>query len=242
MALAKTRKGAVETLFSGHEPDGAKENSGRHRHVFLAGADINCDGYLDELIVAAPLGLRPLSSAGTSRNSRVRPHSHVARNRACRSSWGHQAWLADYPRLGGALFGPSRAWESSTPYSPTRHARRGDSLTDAIVRDVIAECVRRGLPRPEVEILESGAGMNGGAGLEARLRLRFALAVDGPILLGRDSHAGGALFIAMPMSGISTVHKTPDQAASSSLRLTRQNHSPVLREKSPSGSRSSCPP
>jgi CRISPR-associated protein Csb2 len=54
MALAKTRDGAVETLFSGHEPDGAKANSGQHRHVFLAGTDRNRDGYLDELIVAAP--------------------------------------------------------------------------------------------------------------------------------------------------------------------------------------------
>jgi CRISPR-associated protein Csb2 len=55
MSLAQTRDGAVETLFSGHEPDGAKANSGGHRHVFLAVADRNRDGYLDELIVAAPL-------------------------------------------------------------------------------------------------------------------------------------------------------------------------------------------
>jgi CRISPR-associated protein Csb2 len=64
------------------------------------------------------------------------------------------------------------------------------------VRDVIAECERRSLPRPEVEILESDAGPNGGD-LEARLQLRFAIAIQGPILLGRDSHAGGGLFMAI---------------------------------------------
>ena len=61
------------------------------------------------------------------------------------------------------------------------------------MRDVIAECERRGLPRPEVELLELNAGPNGG-GLAARVRLRFAVAIEGPIMLGRDSHKGGGLF------------------------------------------------
>jgi CRISPR-associated protein Csb2 len=32
--------------------------------------------------------------------------------------------------------------------------------------------------------------------LAAHVRLRFAVAVKGPIMLGRDSHIGGGLFIA----------------------------------------------
>ena len=91
------------------------------------------------------------------------------------------------------LFGPARAWESRTTYIPTRHAGRGKDLNAAVERDLVAECERRGLFRPEVELLELDAGPNGGD-LAARVRLRFAVAVQGPIMLGRDSHKGGGLF------------------------------------------------
>jgi CRISPR-associated protein Csb2 len=65
-----------------------------------------------------------------------------------------------------------------------------------LARDLSAECVRRGLPAPAaVEILECKGVANGG-GLKARARLRFATAVHGPLLLGRDSHRGGGLFAA----------------------------------------------
>ena len=75
--------------------------------------------------------------------------------------------------------------------SPDAPRRTGAKTPDAaVVRDVIAECERRGLPNPEVELLELNAGPNGG-GLAARMRLRFTVAVAGPIMLGRDSHKGG---------------------------------------------------
>ena len=66
----------------------------------------------------------------------------------------------------------------------------------ALKLDIIVECERRGLPRPEVEILDLAAGPKGGT-LQASVRLRFAVAVRGPLLLGRDSHAGGGLFAAV---------------------------------------------
>ena len=61
------------------------------------------------------------------------------------------------------------------------------------MHDLSTECVRRGLPRPEVKLLASSAVPDGG-GLVARAQLRFATAVQGPLLLGRDSHQGGGLF------------------------------------------------
>ena len=97
---------------------------------------------------------------------------------------------------GEPLFGPARTWETRTLYRPTRHAGRGKDPATAVVRDVIAECKRRGLPRPEAELLEFNSGPNGG-GLAARVHLRFAVAVEGPIMLGRDSHMGGGLFAAV---------------------------------------------
>jgi CRISPR-associated protein Csb2 len=95
-----------------------------------------------------------------------------------------------------ALSGPARQWESRTLYIATRHAGRRKDPAAALVRDVTAECARRGLPVPEaVDILECRGLANGG-GVAARARLRFATAIRGPLLLGRDSHRGGGLFAA----------------------------------------------
>jgi CRISPR-associated protein Csb2 len=62
-----------------------------------------------------------------------------------------------------------------------------------VAEDLVAECGRRGLPRPEIELLGLTAGPNGGD-IAADVRLRFSVVVQGPILLGRDSHFGGGLF------------------------------------------------
>jgi CRISPR-associated protein Csb2 len=90
--------------------------------------------------------------------------------------------------------GAARDWESHTAYRPTRHAGRGKEPAAALLRDVFAECERRGLPRPQAELLHLDMGPKGG--IAGRLRLRFAIPVAGPILLGRDSHKGGGLFLA----------------------------------------------
>jgi hypothetical protein len=47
--------------------------------------------------------------------------------------------------------------------------------------------------QPRVEVLGDGVGATG-EGLAARLRLHVAVAVDGPLLLGRTSHKGGGRF------------------------------------------------
>jgi CRISPR-associated protein Csb2 len=92
------------------------------------------------------------------------------------------------------LVGPAQVWESHTDYRSTRRARRQARTAELLQRDVVAECQRRGFPTPEVHILECEAGSGGYA--SGRLRLRFAVAVSGPIILGGDSHQGGGLFLA----------------------------------------------
>jgi CRISPR-associated protein Csb2 len=57
----------------------------------------------------------------------------------------------------------------------------------------VAECARRSLPHPEVEVLEYSP-TPGGGNLRVRARLRFANSVLGPVLLGQESHRGGGLF------------------------------------------------
>src|SRR5262249_27070956 len=188
MALSRDDKGNVPPLFSGHELDGAPARSGRHRHVFLAGADLDRDGRIEQLIVAAPWACDGL----------LRPNHHDAAlfDRVVSSLLTVRAG-----RLGviplcicsadPTLRGPARIWESHTDYHPARHAGRGKDPAAPLLRDVASECERRGLPKPEIELLDLSVGPNDG--VAARLRLRFAVAVAGPILLGRNSHQGGGL-------------------------------------------------
>jgi CRISPR-associated protein Csb2 len=194
MALARDDNGHVPRLFSGHEDDGAPARSGRHGHVFLAADDTGGDGRVDRLIVAAPWACD--RSATPQRGDRARFDQVVSTLEEVRAGPLDVLRLALLPAAAAAddpLLGPAQVWESRTSYHPTRHARRRADPAGAVVLDVALECDRRGLPRPQVELLQLAAGPRGG-GLSARVRLRFEIAVRGPILLGLDSHHGGGLF------------------------------------------------
>lgn len=192
MALSEDKQGRMPRLFSGHELDGAPARSGGHEHIFLAADDADGDGRIDRLIVAAPWACDRTTRA--NRTDRVCFDGVVTTLSSVRAGplgvltlGSARALATDDP-----LVGPAHVWESRTPYRPTRHAGRSTETDAFIVRDVIAECERRGLPKPEVELLELNLGPNGG--LAARVRLRFAVTVEGPVMLGRDSHKGGGLF------------------------------------------------
>lgn len=198
MSLAKDKRGRVPRLFSGHESDGAPAGSGRHEHIFLAADDADGDGCIDRLIVTAPWVCDRTIQG--SRQDRVDFDGVVTDLSTIRAGRLGVIILGPASDLtvGDPLVGPARVWESRAPYRPTRHAGRGKDMKAATAHDAIAECRRRGLPRPQVEVLEIKAGPNGG-NPTARIRLRFAVAVEGPLLLGRDSHKGGGLFgIALP--------------------------------------------
>ena len=195
MALARSRRGDVPRLFSGHEADESPARGGGHDHVFLAADDSNGDGLVDRLVAAAPWACdRRAARRRRTREMFDRVASQLAHIRAGRLgviALGRPAGLHD----GDPLIGPARVWESRTRYRPTRHAGRRKDPEAAVARDLVAECGRRGLPRPEVELIELAAGPRGGSPA-ARARLRFAVAVRGPLILGRDSHRGGGLFAA----------------------------------------------
>lgn len=86
----------------------------------------------------------------------------------------------------------SQHWESAHLYDVNRHRKAG-SAADAVAQDVIAECATRKLPRPQVEVLKVFAVP--GRGLRGHVRLSFANAVQGPLVLGRSRYLGGGLFI-----------------------------------------------
>lgn len=189
MALSRRSDNSVPLLFSGHEVDGVPANSGRHRHIFVAGADLDGDGLIEHFIVAAPWACDRSTQPGRGDAALFdRAVSSLAIVRAGRLNViPLQLSPAD-----SRVMGPARCWESHTDYHPTRHAGRGKEPTAALLHEVIIECERRGLPKPEPEVLNMTVGPKGG--VTARLRLRFATAVSGPLLLGRDSHQGGGMF------------------------------------------------
>ncbi len=194
MARARTPDGGVPRLFSGHEDDGTASAPGRHDHVFLA-ADDDPDGRIRRLIVAAPWecdrSVRPNQAAPSLFRDIVSGLREVRAGRLGVLALQRPAETSE----DDPVIGPARIWQSRTAFTLTRHPKRGSSKADALVKDVLAECERRGLtPLPRVELGRTAPDQS--TPFAAHLVLRFPDAVEGPILLGRDSHRGGGLFLA----------------------------------------------
>jgi CRISPR-associated protein Csb2 len=187
--------GRVTRLFSGHENDGGPAASGKHEHIFLAADDSNQDGRIDRIIVAAPWAcdrsMRPRRDMQSDFDEVVSGLTTIRAGRLGVITLAQPVLSDDDP-----LIRPTCIWESRTPYHATRHAGRRKDPGAALVNDVVAECVRRRLPQPKVKLIDFFALPSGG-GLAARMRLHFATAIQGPLLLGRDSHKGGGLFSAV---------------------------------------------
>jgi hypothetical protein len=91
--------------------------------------------------------------------------------------------IGDGRYLGLGLMAPVRRTEGVFAFSIA------DGLTSQ------AEPQSRGrLPTPEVEVAQIFG--KSGMGLFGQVKLTFHSAVEGPILLGRDRHFGGGLFVA----------------------------------------------
>lgn len=192
MALASDPSGRISRLFSGHEPDGSAARSGRHDHVFLAAIDGDGDGLIDRLLIVAPWRADRTSNAwGKDRDEFERVVASLDTVRAGRLG------VFEFGAAEGALdddpiIRRSKLWRSLTPYLPTRFPKRRDEVNAVLTADLRNECQRRGLPQPAIEIIEVLSGRNGGT--RCLVQLRFAVAVAGPLMLGRSSHAGGGLF------------------------------------------------
>jgi CRISPR-associated protein Csb2 len=187
---------ALPLYITGHEDDGAPAHrDGTHRHIAFA-----CDRPRRRLLILAPHVLE------RRQPRRPDPQSWGVLERAMHGFTELRAGAAGKLRLAPtsldaeatALLTPSRTWESLTRYRVVKHRKLADAA-EALAADIAGECRRLRLPHPNVEILEARgvAGM----GLVGRARLRFATAVPGPILLGRDRHLGGGLFAAHPSQG-----------------------------------------
>ena len=194
MALDRDENGAVSRLFSGHEASGAPAGNGTHRHIFLA-AGANRDGSrLARLYVIRPDSADRKSCLSNDEKARFeRVTGKLTTVRAGRHGVLRLRGRAA-PGSEDRLFARSRVWTSLTDFSPTRYPRNGADIRAFLERNIHAEVLRRGYPAPKVELLSHHAGPRGG--IRARFCLTFSIAVQGPLLLGRDSHMGGGLFAA----------------------------------------------
>ncbi len=193
-ALGKGPDEGLPLFFSGHEMDGSPANREHHAHLFF----VVEPGPSARLLILAPHIVLRRSLGGKEAAQLRTLDIALAGFSSLKAGSAGILELAPLPELqpGHPLLGPARTWESRTPYCPTRHASRGKDAAAALISDVITECRRRGLPQPGVEIVGCAAGPRGGH-VSAHLRLDFAVAVEGPVLLGRDSHMGGGLFVAV---------------------------------------------
>lgn len=188
MSLARDARGGVPTLFSGHEDGPGPAQSGNHRHIYIALLDKDGDGLLDQVQVIAPWRVdRSAADTNTAeRQSFARVTAQLALVRAGAVGLLSLTPPQPLPVETGTV------WTSQTRYRPTRHPRGHTDPAAFIAADVRGELSHRGLPAPvDIQVTDILSGPR--AGLSARLTLRFAQPVTGPILLGRDAHRGGGM-------------------------------------------------
>ena len=184
----KPRDG-IDVFFSGHEADGSPARSETHDHLFLT-----LHPTTRRLLIVAPHLAGHREKTWKERDKletldlALVGMTQLLAGRA--GAFRLKALLP--PDDGDPVIGPARTWVSATPFCPTRHPSKAEDASKFVIANVLAECQARGLPRPEVEVIE--IDKRGRTAVIAKMRLTFAVAVSGPILLGRDAHNGGGLF------------------------------------------------
>ena len=181
---------SIPPYVSGHEDDGGPARDGSHRHIAVVP-----DLPRRRILYMAPTLLQ---RHGVREKEIARVHRLVERAlegmEVLRAGRAGKLALVPAPLDSGSdpLFASSREWESVSEYRVTRHRRRL-SDEEALTVDVVTELDRCGWPAPEaIEVLAVWRGPR--AGLSGRLRLTFAVAQEGPLVIGRTAHKGGGLF------------------------------------------------
>jgi CRISPR-associated protein Csb2 len=213
-ALIRNRVGTEHSeVITGKKIDGVPLEG--HAHTYYLPTDEDGDGRLDHITIYAPRGFEPEDMAALvalrtiyRRHNRPEVHLVLAETGA----------VEDFARFAraGLLFGPSKRWRSTTPFSLPRFATRGAGKPprprDRPEEQLKRELRLRGLPepvsltpvdeyiageRPPVRWLEfqtrrfKGETGYGLAGFE----IEFAEDIAGPLALGFACHFGLGLFV-----------------------------------------------
>ncbi|WP_049961410.1 type I-G CRISPR-associated protein Csb2 [Pseudacidobacterium ailaaui] len=169
---------ALPVFFCGHELDASTARRGVHTHLAFVP-----DLARQRLLVIAPHLIEhrnPFKDEYAHLKTLERALAGLSELRAGRAGKLDLEQVDITPEA-DPLFAASREWTSTTPYVPTRHAKRNGS--DSLHEDVLQEVQRRRLPAPFVVWMKGRS-----------LLLQFKVAVPGPVLLGKTMHFGGGLF------------------------------------------------
>lgn len=180
---------ALPLYFTGHAGNGAKAQSGAHEHLAFA-----YDERGRRVLLIAPHVLGHRAPIGNERLNWRRLEEAMADFRELRAGASGKLRLARaiVDAASDPLLAPAREWESAAPYHVARHRKLADAGS-ALAADISDECRRLGFPPSKIETSQL-RGIRG-AGLVGRARLRFGQAVPGPIMIGRNRHFGGGLFV-----------------------------------------------
>ncbi len=172
-------------FFTGHEPDGKPARNGGHAHLAFVP-----DLERERLLIVAPHIIEHREASKDERHHLETLARALAGFDVLRAGTNGKLRLAQetVDMNADPLFAAATVWVARSPYVATRHAKRNGA--DSLQSDVTTEVRRRGLPAPLVVERRPTEG--------EELSLRFAVAVSGPLLLGKNMHYGGGLFASRP--------------------------------------------
>jgi CRISPR-associated protein Csb2 len=187
-----------------------------HTHAHLLHLDTDGDGYLDHVLIWAPMGLDGDAQKAIRATRKSFTKGGLAPLRLAVAGLGELTDLCgtegvigeSLSRLVGGENG-GREWISSTPFVPPRYLKKRGRNT--LEGQVAAELASRGLPAPEsIEVLDPREqdiarkqrhfvrhrrfGPAPPIDCGFALRLRFSEPMQGPLSLGYGSHFGMGLF------------------------------------------------
>jgi CRISPR-associated protein Csb2 len=191
--------GRTSALLSGKDAAGTPLQGHRHAHyfAFTASSKAHSECQLDTAVVWAPAGFAEDELTALIAIPGLRGRSFASDFRPCRLGLEATGEAADViPELAG----PSRVWESFTPFVPPRHPHRATKREEFVRSEVERELGYIGLPLPaSVTVLRGDALSFRRHRLKERLseartpylvRIVFAQPVRGPICLGVNNHFG----------------------------------------------------
>lgn len=187
-----------------------------HTHAHLLHLDTDDDGYLDHVLIWAPMGLDGDAQQAIRATRKTFTKGGIAPLRLAVAGLGGLGDLSATPgEIGGHLQRltageeGAREWISTTPFVPPRYLKKRGKNT--LEGQVVAELESRGMAAPEsVEVLDPRghdiarkhrhfvrnrrSGPTPPIDCGFTLRLRFSQPLKGPLCLGYGSHFGLGLF------------------------------------------------
>ena len=198
------KNGRVDPLFSGHGQNSLTSATREHLHVFISIYREIVDNVLRTRIVIVPPwsvfhrkfgekhSTHDISNQRRHFDNVVTSLSYVTMGKLGRLTLPQPTTV----EIDDPLVKMSTKWKSESRFLATHHLPKNSKLKKFLKKNIILECKRRNIPTPEsVEILDAYVGPKGG-NPSCNAVVNFKIAIAGPIILGRDSHSGGGLFLA----------------------------------------------